>query len=150
MPNSSSYLLLKKAGSKTKFFYSKILSNSVLRNVLIVGFVNILVKGLGFYKESIVAGSYGLSMLLDTFYIAVLIPSFINIVFVSQLNNIFIPNYIAEIKNNPDKKGAFQSVSFILITGIAIILYIICVLCTDTYLSLIFPGAQRPILQINS
>lgn len=140
MPNSSSYLLLKRAGSKTKFFYSKLLSNSVFRNVLVVGIFNILVKGLGFYKESIVAGSYGLSMLLDTFYIAVLIPSFVNSVFVSQLNNIFIPNYIAEIKKNSDRKGAFQSVSFILITAIALVLYIICVLCTDTYLSIIFRG----------
>ena len=140
MLNSSNYLLFKKAGSKTKLFYLKLANNAVFRNVLIVGFLNILIKGLGFYKETVVAGSFGLSTLLDTFYIAVLIPSFINTVFVSQLNNIFIPNYIADIKDDPEKRGAFQSVSFILITGIALVLYIMCVLCTDTYLSVIFRG----------
>ena len=82
-------------------------------NILIVGAVTFFIKVIGFYKETLVASSFGLSELLDTFYIAILIPSFVKNVFINALKNIFIPNYIAEISVEGNK-GEFQSIIFII------------------------------------
>ncbi|NCD70550.1 murein biosynthesis integral membrane protein MurJ [Mucilaginibacter agri] len=124
---------------KIKLLLKGMLTNTTVINILLVSGVNIFVKGSGFLKESLVAHTFGLSALLDTFYIAVLIPSFINNVFVDSLSNIFIPNYIAELASSK-QKGIFQSVSFIIVTCIAIVFCIICILSTDTFLPYLYPG----------
>ena len=66
--------------------------STVLKNILLVGVITLIVKVFGFYKEILVASTFGLSVLLDTFLIAILIPSFIQNVFISALKNIFIPH----------------------------------------------------------
>ena len=78
----------------------KFLINPLIRNMIIVGVVSIILKVIGFfYKETLIAGSFGLSELLDTFFIAILVPAFIQSVFISSITIIFIPNYIIELKN---------------------------------------------------
>lgn len=131
--------LLKCTPTKIKSFFFNLLTNTTIINIIIVGFVNVFVKGSGFLKESIVAKHFGLAMLLDTFYIAVLIPSFINNVFVDSLSNIFIPNYITELKTS-NNKGAFQSFSFILVTVIAFFSLLLSTLLTTTFLHVIYKG----------
>ena len=64
--------------------------NPLIRNMIIVGGVTLVIKIIAFYKETMIAGSFGLSELLDTFMIAILVPSFIQSVFISSLKNIFI------------------------------------------------------------
>lgn len=105
--------------------------------VLVAG-ITFLVKVVGFYKEVLVAGAYGLSELLDTFLIATIIPSLINAIFLESFKAVFIPSYISEEKTN-DKIGSFQSVVFI-ITGLAsIVLIFLSFLITDFFLTDIFP-----------
>ena len=95
--------------SKIKNF----IKQPLITNILIVGAVTFFLKIISFYKETVVVSSFGLSELLDTFYIALLIPNFIQNVFMSALKNIFIPNYIAEISEKGNK-GEFQSIIFII------------------------------------
>ena len=76
----------------------KELNNATITNVLIVGILTLFVRGLGFLKEIVIADSFGLSELLDTFYIAILIPSLFSGMFLGSFKSVFIPNYVSEQK----------------------------------------------------
>jgi putative peptidoglycan lipid II flippase len=94
---------------------------------------------MGFFKEIVVANSFGLSELLDTFYIAILVPSFISGVFLGSFNSVFIPNYVSELKTG-NNVGSFQSTSFLITIGVSIVFLLIAVLFTDVYLETFFKG----------
>lgn len=115
------------------------LVNPILKNMAIVAITTFLIKALAFYKETIIAGQFGLSEILDTFLIAILIPSFIQSVFLNSLRNLFIPNYIAEIKSNGNKSG-FQSIIFIMTITISLISIIITYFFIDFFLEIIYPN----------
>src|SRR5680860_617921 len=123
----------------SRFNIKEFFGKQLIQSIITVGIITLLVKGLGFYKESVVAANYGLSEVLDTFYIAYLIPSFILNVFISAFKTVFIPNYVAELKTGNDI-SAFQSVGF-LITGLVSLFFtLIAFLSTDVYLENFFPG----------
>ncbi|WP_417198702.1 murein biosynthesis integral membrane protein MurJ [Bizionia sp.] len=122
---------------KTLFY--KVKNNPTAINIIIVGAITVLVKFFGFYKEVIIAGEFGLSELLDTFLIALLLPGFINEVFLSAFNSVFIPNYIVEEKNNKNI-GAFQSTSFLVTILTSLVFMGIAYLFTDVLLELFFAG----------
>ncbi len=115
------------------------LNNIVIKNVLIVGIVTLGVRALGFFKEIVIADSFGLSELIDTFYIAILIPTFMSNVFLGGFKSVFIPNYVIELKTGKNV-GAFQSTCFIITIGVSILFCIIAILVTDTYLDFFFKG----------
>lgn len=117
----------------------KMVGQQVFKNILLVFNITLLVKGLGFLKESIVAGEYGLSQQLDTFYIAMLIPGFISTVFLQSFKNVFIPNYVSEMKTG-NNMASFQTTGFLFVTGIAVIFMVFAVLVTDIYIKTVFPG----------
>ncbi|MBC7915790.1 MAG: polysaccharide biosynthesis C-terminal domain-containing protein [Pyrinomonadaceae bacterium] len=106
---------------------------------MVVALVSVFIKVTGFYKETLVASSFGLSELLDTYLIAVLIPSFVQNVFINALSNLFVPNYITELKTSNQKK-AFQSVSFLIVTGIVVLLTILCLIFSEFFLTIVFPN----------
>lgn len=107
--------------------------------MLTIGGVTFFVRLFAFYKETAVASIIGLSELLDTFYIAILIPSFIQNVFIGGLKQLFIPNYLAE-QNNPKNKATFQSVTFLLIVVMTAILAIFSVIFVEYGLEIVFPN----------
>lgn len=122
-----------------KLFLSNLLKNATITNVITVGLTTLIVSGLGFFKEMVVANSFGLSELLDTFYIAVLVPTFISGVFLGSFKSVFIPNYVSELKTG-NNVGAFQSTSFIITICVSLLFLLIAVLFTDTYLETFFKG----------
>ncbi|TAI49799.1 virulence factor MviN [Flagellimonas allohymeniacidonis] len=115
------------------------LKNPVSRNVMLIGVLTMIVKGFGFFKETVIASTYGLSEILDTFYIAVLIPNFINNVFLSAIGTVFIPNYVRESKVS-NKLGAFQANGFAITLGISLFFTVVSVLVTDVYVEFFFKG----------
>jgi len=127
--------------SKFEFraFISNIFKNATITNVIIVGITTLIVSGLGFFKEIVVANTFGLSELLDTFYIAILVPSFISGVFLGSFNSVFIPNYVSELKTGKSI-GAFQSTSFLMTILVSLLFLIIAFLFTDVYLETFFKG----------
>ena len=52
------------------------------KNIAIVAFATIIVKIVGFVKESFIGGNFGMSGLLDSYYILLLIPAFLRNVFI--------------------------------------------------------------------
>ncbi len=101
--------------------------------------ITILVKGFGFYKEVVIASNIGLSELLDTFFIALLLPGFINQVFLIAFKSVFIPNYVAELKGG-NNVGTVQSTSFLITLVAGITFTGIAFLFTDVFLDLFFAG----------
>ena len=127
--------------SKFEFraFISNIFKNATITNVIIVGITTLIVSSFGFFKEIVVANTFGLSELLDTFYIAILVPSFISGVFLGSFNSVFIPNYVSELKTGKSI-GAFQSTSFLMTILVSLLFLIIAFLFTDVYLETFFKG----------
>jgi len=117
----------------------KTINQPIFKNVLIVGGVSLAIKAVGFYKELIIAQKFGLSELLDTFLIAMLLPGFISTVFLGSYSNVFIPNYIAELRRKGNL-AAFQSTSLLITLAIAGFFILITFLFTDVYLSTFFSG----------
>tara|TARA_R110002111_G_scaffold110212_5_gene169534 strand:+ start:8365 stop:9705 length:1341 start_codon:yes stop_codon:yes gene_type:complete len=115
------------------------LQNPVIKSMMIVASITLLIKVLAFYKETIIAGSFGLNEVIDTFIIAALIPTFINSVFISSLKNLFIPNYITELKNGGDK-SSFQSIVFVITLGISFFSILLTYFLFDTFLDIIYPN----------
>jgi len=118
------------------------LKSPVMQNIIMVGVITLLIKVLGFFKETVIASTFGLSELLDTFYIAILIPGFISTVFLGAFRNVFIPNYVRESKTS-NKIGTFQSNGFLITLGVASLFTIIAVLFTDTYIETFFEGHTK-------
>tara|TARA_R110002049_G_scaffold240425_1_gene413890 strand:+ start:146013 stop:147350 length:1338 start_codon:yes stop_codon:yes gene_type:complete len=113
-------------------------SNSVVKNIVIVSGITLLIKGVGFYKETLVASSFGLSELLDTFFIAFIVPGFISTVFLGAFKSVFIPNYVAELETKNDI-ASFQGTGFFVTAGVSALFMGIAFLFTDTYLHIFFP-----------
>lgn len=114
------------------------LNNSVFRSVLLVGGLGVLVKIVSFYKETLVSATFGLSTLLDTFHLAILIPSFIQMMALRALNNLFIPNYIYEMKTTK-QLGSFQTFIFSTISVLFLVLSTL-VLAFTFFLEDVFTG----------
>ena len=70
-----------------KTVFKKFKNNATATNIILVGVISVIVKVFGFYKEVVIAGEFGLSEILDTFFIALLIPGFVNQVFLSAFKN---------------------------------------------------------------
>lgn len=119
----------------------KRLQGQLFSNMLTIAVVSILVKGVAFFKEILIADTYGVSMLLDTYLIAALIPSFIQNVFIGSYNVVFIPNYVAEKEQLKNPK-AFQGSSFVITIGLALLMMCITYLGIDLYLEVLFPGHE--------
>ncbi len=116
-----------------------LIKQPLIANMLIVGSLTLLVSFFGFYKELVVGSTFGLSEFLDTFALAILIPSFIENVFVGALSNIFIPNYIIE-RATTKKVGAFQTVTLLIITGIVCVFATLILILHSYLLEILFPG----------
>ncbi|MBA4744726.1 virulence factor MviN [Muricauda sp. TY007] len=113
--------------------------SQLLSDMLTVAIVSLLVKGVGFFKEILIADAYGVSELLDTFLIAFLVPKFIQSVFLNAYGSVFIPNYVQE-KQVEKNTGTFQGSSFIITVLIALFMIGVTYIGIDTYLELLFPG----------
>ena len=111
----------------------------IIKSMVVVAIVSIFIKFTGFYKETVVASFFGLSEILDTYLIAVLIPTFVQNVFINAVSNLFVPNFIIELKSSKNVK-AFQSVSFIIVTILVCLLSCICLLFSEFFLTYVFPG----------
>ncbi|MBC2840333.1 murein biosynthesis integral membrane protein MurJ [Robiginitalea sp. SC105] len=127
--------------------YASFSKNAVIGNVLVVGSITILVKAIGFYKETLVASNFGLSIILDTYFIAFLIPGLIQSIFIQSFNSVFIPNYIAEIRTG-NNIGPFQTTGFLITGLISIFFMIIAVIFSDIYVEFFFPGHDASYYQL--
>lgn len=119
-----------------------LLSNKTAKNVYIVAVITIALKIVGFFKETIIASTYGLSDFLDAFFIALLIPAFIQNVFITSFKNIFIPNYIIEKKNNGDI-GNFQALTLISTLSIIVLSVVFTYLISDFFVEKVYPGHDK-------
>ena len=110
----------------------------MVKNLLTVGLITLFVSGFGFLKEIVVAKEFGLSLLIDTYYIAILVPAFINNVFMSSYQSVFVPNYIQEMQDGK-KLGLFQVTSYIITLAVSVLFFAIAYLFTDVFLEVFFP-----------
>jgi putative peptidoglycan lipid II flippase len=131
--------MLKALVSSIRKRVAKALVSPLVINMIIVGGIGLLVKLVAFFKETMVASYFGLSLLLDTYYIAILIPSIVQNVFIGALNNLFIPNYVTEMKSSRNL-GEFQKLTFLAITALVFCLIILVLVFDRFFLEMVFHG----------
>ena len=119
--------------------FKNLFKKQLIRNIATVGIITLAAKGLGFFKESVVASNFGLSEVLDTFFIAFLVPGFIMSVFIGAFKSVFIPNYVAELKTGNDI-SSFQGTGFLITICVSALFTLIAFLFTDVYLENFFPN----------
>lgn len=120
--------------------FSTFFRNSVFKNILNIGLLTLCIKLFGFFKESYVASTYGLSEVLDAFYIAVLIPNFVFNVFLSSIGSVFVPNYVSNSHLSKDKLEILRANGFYLNWIMSGLFLILSILVTDIYIEFFFPG----------
>jgi putative peptidoglycan lipid II flippase len=125
----------------------RVKQNPLLKNMLVVAVVTFFIKAVAFYKETIIAGNFGLDEVLDTFLLAILVPVFIQSVFINSLKHLFIPNYIAEIKNNGNR-SSFQALVFLITIGVSLFSIAIAYLSTDVFVELLYPNHTESYYQL--
>lgn len=125
----------------------KAFKSSLVVNITTVALITVLVKGFGFYKEVVIASNIGLSELLDTFFIALLLPGFINQVFLIAFKSVFIPNYVAELKGG-NNVGTIQSTSFLITLVAGVVFTGIAFLFTDVFLETFFSEHTQDYYQL--
>ncbi|WP_088340966.1 murein biosynthesis integral membrane protein MurJ [Robiginitalea sediminis] len=108
-------------------------------NMLVVGSVVFLVKIVAFFKETLVGSTFGLSEFLDTYFIALLIPSFVQTVFIGALKQLFVPNYIYEISSTR-KIREFQSFTVLCLTALAAFISLCVLVLVYFFLEEFFAG----------
>lgn len=120
----------------------RIINNPMIINMIIVGVVTFGVSIIGFIKELLVSSKFGLSEFLDTFALAILIPSFIQNVFIGAIKNIFIPNYIAE-KKTTKKLDEFQLLVLAIISLIVIFSLAVVILFDNIFIKILYPNHSK-------
>ena len=105
---------------------SKLFSNNApYKHIVLVAFTVFIVKILGFVKESVISSKFGLTELLDSFYILILVPVFFKSTFIGAFQAVFIPNYINSKNKNNFKESLFSLtvlLGFIMVVLLFIIL----------------------------
>jgi len=129
----------KKGLNRIKKAVLNLSSKKVLQNLTLVSGATLFVSLIAFIKEAVVAANYGLNLQLDTFFIALLIPGLIHIVFLGSYKSVFIPNYINESYGKGDIKG-FQTTSFIITFLSSVFFILLAILSTDIFLEVLFPN----------
>jgi putative peptidoglycan lipid II flippase len=127
--------------------FSFLFQSTFIINIAIVGVITVFVKGIGFFKEMEVGSHFGLSEILDTFLIATLIPGFINTVFMSSFQNVFIPNYISEMRTTKTT-ASFLSACVIITFCLGIVFMFFSYLFTDIFLESIFKNHSQAYYQL--
>ena len=97
-----------------------------------------MVKLFGFSKEAMISNAFGMSNLLDSFFILVLVPVFFKNVFIGAFKAVIIPNFI----NAENKKILYNNIIFLTI-GLAILLLLIIYLTSpyiNEYLTKSYPN----------
>lgn len=115
------------------------LKNPLVKNIFIVGIISLAGSLVSFYKETLVASIFGLSELMDTYLIAILIPSIIQTIFIVSMKKLFIPNYVIELKTSR-QNGSFQTFVFLTITALICLLVLLAIFFVLFFLELVFPG----------
>lgn len=120
---------------------------STIGNIFLVGTITLIGSAFGFFKEILIAKNYGLSILVDTYYIAILLPSFISNVFMSSYQSVFIPNYISE-KSEQKHIGPFQATAVLVTITMSLFFFIISYLFTDYYIEYFFKGHEAQFYEL--
>lgn len=122
-----------------KKLLKSLLQNQLILNMGTVLIITYAIKVLGFFKESFIASSFGLSELVDTYLLAMLLPSLIQSVFLSSFSNVFVPNYVKALKLKEDIPS-FQTSCILLTVSIAVTLCIVSYFSFQPFLTTLFPN----------
>lgn len=127
---------------KIKLFFRSLLNNPLIFNIATVLVITYGLKILGFFKESYVASEFGLSELIDTYILAMIIPLLIQSVFLRSFSNVFVPNYVKALRQG-DNIRSFQTSCIVLTLIVSILLLVFSVISYSYFLDVFFPGQNE-------
>ena len=117
---------------------SKKFTSSLAGAFIFITLVNVVSRGLGFFREMLFANYFGRGVDFDIYLVGAVIPITINTVILYIGQNYFIPAYHSIKAKEPEKTTRFYTVNFIfsIIAGIVImaVLYIFSEIIIDSYI----------------
>ncbi|MCK4650965.1 murein biosynthesis integral membrane protein MurJ [Candidatus Babeliales bacterium] len=118
---------------------------SILKKTFQFGWVTLLSRILGIFREILQVRFLGIGAISDAFIMAFKIPHFLRRIFAEgALSVSFVPVYIRKIKNGELKNGdGLMSLSFLFFEGIVFFLCLIVVIYPNFVLKIIAPGFSQ-------
>ncbi|HLQ74394.1 MAG TPA: lipid II flippase MurJ [Bacillota bacterium] len=103
--------------------------NNLRRVTVVIVFLSIIVKLLGFLRESIIASQFGANEMTDGYLLAFSFITLIVVMTTAGFNNVFLPMYIRNFKRDPenaDKNAVgILNVTTILFIVLGLLLYVL-------------------------
>lgn len=121
--------------------------NQLILNMGTVLIITYAIKVLGFFKESLIASRFGLSELIDTYILAMILPALIQSIFLTSFSNVFVPNYVKALKQKEDIPS-FQVSCIVLTIAIGLVLLVVSYFSFQPFLTTIFPGHEQAYYQL--
>lgn len=115
--------------------------HQLLNITIIVSFIAILGKVIGFLREAVIAAFFGATAQTDAFFFAQSMPAMIFPAVCSSISNAFIAMYVTKLTQSGEEEGArFVSRSLTVALLIAIILSILAFIFTPYIVPILAPG----------
>ncbi|QQS34661.1 MAG: polysaccharide biosynthesis C-terminal domain-containing protein [Ignavibacteriales bacterium] len=122
-------------------------TSTVSGAAIFIAVVSILSKGLGFLREILFAGIYGLSTEFDIYLIGAVIPLTINTIILCIGQNYFIPTYNKAKSDNTINLNVFVRTNFYLFIVAGLVLALILYMNRENILDLFLGGSEQNIIQ---
>jgi putative peptidoglycan lipid II flippase len=112
---------------------------------ILIAFISLLSKGIGFMREVVFASRFGLSSKFDLYLIAAVIPFTINTIISTFTINYLIPRYSIIKQQDIIVSKTFIKTNFYLFVMLGFVISIVLFSLSDTMLSFFLKGSQESI-----
>jgi putative peptidoglycan lipid II flippase len=120
------------------------------RTIGLVSILTVMVAGVGYFREAVLAARFGLSSTMDAYFGALFIPTMVYTMLIAgTISPVFIPILVEEEKTGDPSR---LSESFSIVTNFVLLFLGAIVLCAlvsaAQWLSVLFPGFSRETLDV--
>lgn len=119
---------------------------SKARTASVVAIITVGVAVAGYLREAILAAHFGATATMDAYFASIFIPNILYLVLIAgTLSPVFIPILLQE---NPEENPEKASITFSVITNLALLAFVLIVACgvlgARLWFPILFPGFSQP------
>jgi len=124
--------------------------NKYAKHFFLLSIVTLIVKGLGFLKEIMIADYFGTSIELDMLLLSLNFTGTILLIFSNGIESTLLPNYLKFKNINQEMTNSYLFTFFIILILINIFIYFFMIFFSNDIIKIIAPGfSSQSIIQTN-